>query len=100
MGGPGSATFSTPPWTRTSSPPGWCTRNCRPSAKADSIPTGSAMEVMVDESGRVLRVRLHPAETPSLNDRMLVSAAKAWQFRPAIRGGHAVPYVLRIPVTR
>ena len=68
--------------------------------KADSTPTGSAMEVMVDESGRVLRVRLHPAETPSLNDRMLVSAAKAWQFRPAIRGGHAVPYVLRIPVTR
>ena len=58
------------------------------------------MEVMVDESGRVLRVRLHPAETPSLNNRMLVSAAKAWQFRPAIRGGHAVPYVLRIPVTR
>ena len=68
--------------------------------KADTTPTGSAMEVMVDESGRVLRVRLHPAETPSLNDRMLVSAAKAWQFRPAIRGGHAVPYVLRIPVTR
>jgi protein TonB len=68
-------------------------------ATADSEAIGSFMEVLVDERGEVVQVRLRSSE-PSLNDRMLVSAAKAWRFQPAVKDGHAVPYRMRIPVTR
>jgi protein TonB len=59
----------------------------------------SELELVIDEHGLVQRVRLDSA-APSLNDRMIVAAAKAWRFRPATRNGQAVPYVLRVPVTR
>ena len=29
---------------------------------------------------------------------MIVAAAKAWQFEPAMKDGHPVKYVLRLPV--
>ena len=46
-----------------------------------------------------MQVRLHSSDL-SLNDRMIVAAAKAWQFEPAMKDGHPVKYVLRLPVTR
>jgi len=58
----------------------------------------SELELVIDEQGLVQRVRLDSA-APSLNDRMIVAAAKAWRFRPATRHGQAVPYVLRVPLT-
>jgi hypothetical protein len=67
--------------------------------REDGEPGASDLELVIDEHGLVQRARLDAA-TPSLNDRMIVAAAKAWQFRPATREGHAVPYVLRVPVTR
>ena len=57
----------------------------------------SWVEVVVDERGQVAQVRLHSSK-PSLNDRMIVSAAKAWQFQPALKDGHPVKYVLRLPI--
>jgi TonB family protein len=66
--------------------------------KADSEPSDSYVEVVVDERGQVARVRLHSSDL-KLNDRMLVAAAKAWQFHPALKDGRPVKYVLRVPVT-
>ncbi|MEZ5287849.1 MAG: TonB family protein [Vicinamibacterales bacterium] len=54
---------------------------------------------MVDEAGQVVQVRLRSSDL-SLYDRMIVAAAKAWQFEPARRGGRPVRYLLRVPVTR
>jgi hypothetical protein len=31
---------------------------------------------------------------------MMVSAAKAWRFRPATKDGRPVRYTLRIPITQ
>jgi hypothetical protein len=55
--------------------------------------------MLVSESGRVERVRLQSARS-TLHERMLVSAAKAWRFRPAVRDGVPVKYVARIAVPR
>jgi TonB family protein len=57
------------------------------------------MEVMVDERGEVQRVQLRSTDA-SLNDRMLVSAVKAWRFDPALKDGVPVKYTMRVPVTQ
>ena len=67
--------------------------------KPDSPTSDSHIEVTVDEQGRVVQVRLRSTDA-SLNDRMIVAAAKAWQFRPALKDGQPVPYVLQVPVIR
>ena len=61
--------------------------------------SGSYLEMLVSESGRVERVRLQSPRS-TLHERMLVSAAKAWRFRPAVRDGVPVKYVARIAVPR
>lgn len=68
-------------------------------SKPDSRTSNSHLEVTVDEQGLVIQVRLRSSDA-SLHERMLVSAAKAWQFRPALKDGQPVPYVLQVPVTR
>ena len=56
------------------------------------------MEVVVDEDGDVLGVRLiSPANR--YQDRMLVSAAKMWKFRPAYKDGRPVRYRTRVRLT-
>ena len=67
--------------------------------RPDSLPSSSYVEVVVDEYGQVQRVRLRATE-PSLNDRMIVSAVKAWQFAPAVKDGVPVKYTLRVPVAQ
>jgi hypothetical protein len=67
--------------------------------KPGEVTGDSWIEVLVDERGQVAQVRLHSSKL-SLNDRMIVSAAKAWQFEPALKDGNPVKYVLRLPVTR
>ncbi len=64
--------------------------------RADGGSGASVLELVIDAQGRVRQVQLDAA-APSLNDRMIVAAAKAWRFRPATRDGRAVPYVLRVP---
>jgi protein TonB len=56
------------------------------------------LDILVLEDGSVGEVRLRP-DSNRLQDRMLVSAAKAWQFRPATRNGRPVKYRLMIPIT-
>ncbi|MDH4066968.1 MAG: hypothetical protein OEW19_21415 [Acidobacteriota bacterium] len=67
--------------------------------KADSYASDSFLEVLVDERGQAVQVRLHSSDL-SLNDRMIVAAAKAWQFRPALKDGRPVSYLLRVPITQ
>ena len=67
--------------------------------RADTEASDSYVEVVVDERGEVTQVRLRSSDL-SLNDRMIVAAAKAWQFEPAMKDGRPVKYVLRLPVTR
>jgi hypothetical protein len=67
--------------------------------RSDTEPSDSYVEVVVDERGEVMQVRLRSSDL-SLNDRMIVAAAKAWQFEPAMKDGRPVKYVLRLPVTR
>ena len=72
----------------------------RSAPTAEDPPAPSTIELTVDTSGRVVRVRLDPGRPPTVYDRMLVSAAKTWQFKPAMRDGQPVSYMLRVPVTR
>ena len=57
-----------------------------------------SIEVLVDEQGDVEQVRLFsPANR--FHERMLMSAAKMWKFRPAFKDGHPVRYRTRIRIT-
>ncbi|MFN7979719.1 MAG: hypothetical protein U0P30_16415 [Vicinamibacterales bacterium] len=60
------------------------------------------LELVIDERGAVEAVRLRaksvaPGQT-LYRHRMLLAAAKAWQFEPATRDGVAVRYLLRVPL--
>ena len=54
-------------------------------------------ELLVDEAGDVEFVRLI-SPTHRYQDRILVAAAKAWKFRPAMLHGRPVKYRLTIPI--
>ncbi len=62
-------------------------------------PAVNRIEVTVDRGGEVQRVKLISGPT-TMNDVMLLSAVKAWRFRPAQRNGQPVNYrvVLDWPV--
>jgi hypothetical protein len=54
-------------------------------------------DIVVDQAGDVELVKLSsPAHR--YEDRMLVAAAKAWKFKPALLHGEPVRYRLRIPI--
>ena len=56
------------------------------------------IEIVVDPWGTVESVKL--VGPPRINDAMLLSAAKAWRFKPAKRNGTPVAYRMRIDVAR
>jgi len=56
------------------------------------------LELLVDESGAVRHVRLISPRN-RYQERMLVAAAKAWKFLPALRNGEPVKYRTRVRVT-
>jgi protein TonB len=58
----------------------------------------SELDLLVLEDGTVAEARLIP-QSDRLQDRMMVSAAKAWRFRPAEKDGKPVRYRMRIPIT-
>lgn len=64
-----------------------------PAAGADT----GYFELTVDEAGDVEFVKLI-SPTRRYQDRILVAAAKAWKFRPAMLYGRPVKYRLRIPI--
>ena len=57
-------------------------------------PTGH-LEILVGRSGRVEAVKL---DTPmnGYHDRMLVSAVKAWHYKPAVKNGRPVRFSLMV----
>jgi hypothetical protein len=54
-------------------------------------------EVIVNETGDVERVQL-VSPMRRFQERMLMAAAKAWKFRPALRDGQPVRYRMRIAI--
>jgi hypothetical protein len=69
-----------------------------PSAPRRSVSPTGRLEILVDRSGRVETVRL---ETPlnGYHDRMIVSAVKAWHYKPALRNGKPVRFNLVMSIT-
>jgi hypothetical protein len=55
------------------------------------------LEILVNRAGRVERVTLH-TPTNAYHDRMIVSAAKAWHYKPALKNGKAVRFSLVLPI--
>ena len=56
------------------------------------------LDLLIDETGNVEQVKLtSPANR--YQERMLVSHAKSWKFKPATRDGHPVKYRTRVRVT-
>jgi len=55
------------------------------------------LEMIVGKDGTVEFVKLH---TPlnRYHERMIVSAAKAWLYRPATKGGRPVRYRLTVTI--
>lgn len=58
----------------------------------------STLDLTIDETGRVERVILESLHS-QVNEKMLVSAAKAWLFQPALRDGRPVRYRLRVQIS-
>jgi hypothetical protein len=65
----------------------------QPAAGADT----GYFDLVVNETGDVQVVRLISPRN-RYQDRMLVAAAKAWKFKPALLDGRPVKYRLRMPV--
>jgi hypothetical protein len=63
-----------------------------------SMARPGALELLVGDDGQVLSAKLIPASNRH-QDRMMVSAAKAWRFTPATRNGEPVSYRLHMPIT-
>jgi hypothetical protein len=71
-----------------------------PSEYIETVPNAhpGQLDILILEDGTVAEVRLRP-DSNRLQDRMLISAAKAWRFRPATRAGRPVKYRLLVPIT-
>jgi hypothetical protein len=54
-------------------------------------------DIVVNENGDVEQVKL-VSPTRRYQERMLVAAAKAWKFRPAVFNGQSVKYRMRVPI--
>lgn len=67
-----------------------------PKEPAPGSDTG-VFEMLIDENGDVEHVKLISPRR-RYHDRMLVAAAKAWKFRPAMLNGYPVRYRIRIPI--
>jgi hypothetical protein len=68
-----------------------------PSAPAPNAQTGY-LEFVVDTQGNVESLNLI-SPTTRFHDLMLVAAAKAWKFRPALFDGRPVKYRMRVAIT-
>ena len=67
-----------------------------PTLPAPSART-SYYEILVDENGAAASVKLI-SPVRRYYDGMLVAAAKAWTFKPAVRDGRPVKYWIRVPI--
>ena len=58
----------------------------------------AVLDLLINETGGVDSVRLRPPLN-RFHDKMIVSAAKAWQFRPALRNGQPVKFRHSVRIT-
>jgi hypothetical protein len=65
--------------------------------RASSKATGR-LEILIGRTGRVEAVKLN-TPTNGYHDRMIVSAVKAWHYRPALRNGRPVRYYLVMSIS-
>jgi TonB family protein len=68
------------------------------SPSTETLEEIGVLEIIVSATGAVEQVRLISASN-RFQDRMIVSAAKAWQFEPAMKNGQPVRYRTRIRIT-
>jgi len=78
-------------------PPVMLTPHMTAQALSRESPAANTMELVIDEFGRVERVRL-VSQPSRILAMMLLSAAKTWQFRPALNEGRPVKYRLLLDV--
>jgi hypothetical protein len=76
--------------------PARLTRSQLPKEPAGGADTGY-FDIVVDEAGDVEFVKLISPRR-RYEERMLVAAAKAWKFEPALLNGQPVKYRLRMPI--
>jgi Gram-negative bacterial TonB protein C-terminal len=71
----------------------------RPQLPTLPAPTArtSYYEILVDENGAAAAVKV-VSPVRRYYDGMLVAAAKAWTFKPAVRDGRPVKYWIRVPI--
>jgi hypothetical protein len=71
----------------------------RPQLPTLPAPTArtSYYEILVDENGAAASVKVI-SPVRRYYDGMLVAAAKAWTFKPAVRDGRPVKYWIRVPI--
>jgi hypothetical protein len=83
---------------RDVTPPRPIGRQLSSASLSGRAPLTGRLELVVDRNGDVETVRL---ETPvnGYHDRMIVSAAKAWHYRPAMRKGRPVRYGMVMSIT-
>jgi hypothetical protein len=65
-----------------------------PGVRIEELPV---IELLISATGEVERARLRTMR-PDVRASMMVSAAKAWRFDPATRGGTPVRYRLNVPL--
>lgn len=68
-------------------------------SQATSEAKTGLVEVVVSVSGKVESAKF-VTRPFDVHEAMLLSAVKAWRFRPAMRNGYATRYRLRIPISR
>jgi hypothetical protein len=83
---------------RDVTPPRPIGRQLSTASLSGKSPLTGRLELVVGRTGEVETVKL---DTPvnGYHDRMIVSAAKAWHYRPALRKGHAVRYSMVMSIT-
>jgi TonB family protein len=57
-----------------------------------SLHTSAVIDVVIDETGRVVDATVRQSLNPSF-DTLMVRTARRWKYRPAMKDGAAVPYV-------
>ena len=60
--------------------------------------TGIVVDLLINERGTVDSVKFVTPPT-DMRQRMLISAMKAWQYRPALKDGRPVKFLYRVKVT-
>jgi hypothetical protein len=81
---------------RDVTPPVWQRRQL-PTEPSPDGNTGY-FDIVIDTNGDVESVRLISPRR-RYEERMLMAAAKAWKFRPALLNGQPVKYRMRVPIT-